>query len=117
MQQSEDNETVISALLLQLDKFNEVDIQVQRQLMEVKNEAASLTNRVNQHVQRNVSRSPNVAPKYDRVAPRVNTNIGGRSAQNSNPFGFRAGKNNANSSSRPTASRTPPRKVYKHNYQ
>lgn len=51
MQFSEDNETVISALLLQLDKFNEVDIQVQRQLNEVKNEAAALSRTANSRPQ------------------------------------------------------------------
>ena len=40
VQMSEDNETVISALLLQLDKFNEVDVQVQRQLLEVQKSEA-----------------------------------------------------------------------------
>lgn len=39
MQSCSDNEHVISALMLQLDKFNEVDAEVQRKLKDVKRQA------------------------------------------------------------------------------
>lgn len=91
--QSADNEQIISALMLQLDKFNAVDVKVQRQLREVKRASGATRQSANNLRSNRVKgvTNPSKSPIRTQLTTGLNTrpNQSHNNANPKRPFGFK----------------------------